>query len=117
MRSTTVAELNVEAGVKAALQRFLREAMIHAQLRRIVLYGSAARGEMGPESDVDLLVEWNDDESAARAVLSKLTTDIFIESGILISTHHVDPAHRERLESISTRFYRNVQREGLALAG
>ncbi len=29
-----------------------------ADPERMILFGSAARGEMGPHSDFDLLVEW-----------------------------------------------------------
>lgn len=38
------------------LQEILRRVVEVAQPERIILFGSAARGEMGPHSDVDLLV-------------------------------------------------------------
>ena len=39
-----------------ALDRLVRRIVEVAQPDRIVLFGSAARGEMGPDSDLDVLV-------------------------------------------------------------
>jgi predicted nucleotidyltransferase len=41
---------------KAALEEIIRRVVEVAQPERIILFGSAARGAMGPNSDVDLLV-------------------------------------------------------------
>jgi predicted nucleotidyltransferase len=38
------------------LEEIIRRVVGTAQPERIILFGSAARGEMGPNSDVDLLV-------------------------------------------------------------
>jgi uncharacterized protein len=38
------------------LQKIIRRVVEVAHPERIILFGSAARGEMGPHSDVDLLV-------------------------------------------------------------
>jgi predicted nucleotidyltransferase len=40
----------------AAIDRLVRRIVEVAQPDRIVLFGSAARGEMGPDSDLDVLV-------------------------------------------------------------
>lgn len=40
----------------ATLEEIVRRIVQVAQPDRIILFGSAARGEMGPDSDVDLLV-------------------------------------------------------------
>ncbi len=41
---------------QATLDEVIRRVVEVAQPERIILFGSAARGEMGPHSDVDLLV-------------------------------------------------------------
>ncbi|MBM4308688.1 MAG: nucleotidyltransferase domain-containing protein [Deltaproteobacteria bacterium] len=41
---------------KEKLEEIIRRVIQVAQPERIILFGSAARGEMGPHSDVDLLV-------------------------------------------------------------
>lgn len=38
------------------LERIVRQVVAVAEPERIILFGSAARGELGPHSDVDLLV-------------------------------------------------------------
>lgn len=40
----------------AVLDEIVRRIVAVAQPNRIILFGSAARGEMGPDSDLDLLV-------------------------------------------------------------
>lgn len=41
---------------KSVLNRLVTKIVETVQPRRVVLFGSAARGQMGPHSDVDLLV-------------------------------------------------------------
>lgn len=41
---------------KEKLEEIIRRVIQVAQPERIILFGSAAKGEMGPNSDVDLLV-------------------------------------------------------------
>lgn len=50
--------MNPVLGIDAAeISRFCRRQGIH----RLAVFGSAARGEAGPESDLDLLVEFEPD--------------------------------------------------------
>ena len=41
---------------QATLDEIVRRVVEVAQPERVILFGSAARGEMGPHSDVDLLI-------------------------------------------------------------
>jgi predicted nucleotidyltransferase len=54
------------------LQEIVRRIVEVAQPDRIILFGSAARGEMGPDSDVDLLVV------KAVAHRGRLTEEIYM---------------------------------------
>ncbi|MEX2582572.1 MAG: nucleotidyltransferase domain-containing protein [Gemmatimonadota bacterium] len=45
-----------ERADEAVLDEIVRRVVEVAQPDRIILFGSAARGEMGPDSDLDLLV-------------------------------------------------------------
>lgn len=76
-----------------------------------------ARGEAGPESDLDLWVDWGGDEHEGRRLLGDLAADLFLETGLLVSVHVVDPDHEQRLREMDATFYRNVQREGLLVEG
>lgn len=54
------------------LKEIIRRVVETAQPERIILFGSAARGEMGPNSDVDLLVV-----KRGKFDQRKLTGDIY----------------------------------------
>ena len=77
---------------------------------RIILFGSAARGEMGPDSDVDVLVVMP--EGSPRRQTSRfLHTQLFgIPFGvdILVTT----PEHLERHRDNIGLIYRTILEEG-----
>ncbi len=83
----------------------------------VVVYGSVARGQEGPDSDVDLLVHWHGSEGDGLRQLVPIATDIFLDTGILLSVHPVAPAHWDEMARIRTRFFQNIDREGLLVAG
>ena len=55
------------------LEEIIRRVVETAQPERIILFGSAARGEMGPNSDVDLLVV-----KRGKFDQGRLTGDIYL---------------------------------------
>jgi predicted nucleotidyltransferase len=57
----------------AALEEILRRIVKVAEPERVVMFGSAARGDMGPNSDIDLLVVKAGDYHRGR-----LTEDIYM---------------------------------------
>lgn len=78
--------------------------------RRVIWFGSAARGQAGPMSDLDLLVvidsegRWPDRVDAlVRAVRPRFSTDLFVYT----------PA--ELVTAADTAFIRQVVREGTVL--
>lgn len=114
MRHVSVARLPASSQVRHALREFLERARTSAPaMGRIVVYGSIARGEGGPSSDVDLFIQWDGDGWSGRRVLRPIANDIWIRTGVPIALHIVSPSHLERLQRANTRFLRNVEREGL----
>ena len=83
---------------------------------QVVLYGSYARGEQGPESDIDLLIlveKEKIDLDQQRSITHPLY-DLEIASGIMISPRVV--TKKEWLNRlVVTPFFLNVQREGITL--
>jgi len=85
-----------------------------ARLAGVVLYGSVARGEAGPESDLDLLVLLHpplDPFAELRAIVDllypvQLTTDRLISAR---------PVPVDAYEQGATQLYRNARAEGLAV--
>lgn len=93
--------------------RAIREAYPD-RLAGIVLYGSAARGDDTPESDIDLLVliegEYDLWEEIGRLV--DALYDLELESGKLVTAL---PARAEQYRAGATLLYRNAAAEGVAL--
>ena len=85
-----------------------------SQFKGLILYGSAARDDAGPGSDVDLLVLLSQpfDYFAELRRIVDLLYPIQLESDRLISAKPVpvDDFQRGRLQ-----LYRNAKREGVVL--
>jgi predicted nucleotidyltransferase len=85
-----------------------------SRLKGVILYGSAARGEAGPASDIDLLVLLSpplDYFTELRQIVD-LLYPIQLESEQLISAK---PALASDYEMGSISLYRNARREGIAV--
>lgn len=85
-----------------------------ARLKGVILYGSMARGEASPASDIDLLVLLSPpfDYFAELRQLVDLLYPIQLESERLISAK---PALASDFELGSLSLYRNARREGVAV--
>ncbi len=84
------------------------------RLKGLVLYGSTARGQAGPGSDIDLLVllaQPFDYFHELREIVS-LLYPVQLESDQLISAK---PAPQDDYERGAVQLYRNAKREGVML--
>lgn len=94
------------------IKRRLKEA--HGdRLRGVVLYGSEARGEAGPDSDVDVLVLLDDPVNLGRDLQRNLDAlyPLALEIGRPISPM---PVSAIEYETVDCPLYRNVRQEGIA---
>lgn len=81
-------------------------------IKRVILYGSHARGEATEDSDVDVLV-LVDQSLNPREVddsLNDLLYDIILNEGELVSVIAVS---EERFENYNSPFMLNVRKEGI----
>jgi predicted nucleotidyltransferase len=85
------------------------------QLKKVVLYGSYARGQANDEhSDIDLAVVLEGNINPCREIdrMADIFTDLNLEHNVLIAVYPVSESNFEKLES---PLLINVRREGIAL--
>ena len=87
------------------------------RVKKIILYGSYARGDYKKNSDIDIMIltDLNFEEiEKYRDEISDIAFDIELESGIVISPviKNID-RYNERVNIVP--FFKNVQKEGVAL--
>jgi predicted nucleotidyltransferase len=84
------------------------------KIKRVILYGSYARGEATKDSDVDVLVLTDPTlkHSEVRENLSELLYDMLLDEGELVSVMVIP---EELFENYHSPFMLNVRREGLAV--
>lgn len=100
------------AAAEFVVQR-LRTAVGDA-VARVILYGSVARGEQGPGSDVDLLVVARDFPRVYSA-LTPILAELLAQGAPLVAPLVVSEASFRDLQARDTWFYANVARDGEAL--
>ena len=66
----------------------LQKLMQRYHIRRLMLFGSAARGELKPDSDIDLLVEFEDGEAPLLGDMVEIKEAL----GELFGGHEIDLA-------------------------
>ena len=94
------------------LQEIVRQIVAAVQPEKIILFGSAAREEMGPDSDLDLLVIkfCRNRRETARRIRRKLI-GVGVPKDIIVAT----PEDIERYKDTIGLIYRPALREGKVL--
>jgi len=86
-------------------------------LEDIILYGSYARGDNGLDSDMDIMILVNEQESELASYRSKLMekmNELSLKFDIVISS--IDKSKADFLKYTEyVPFYRNVMQEGIGL--
>ncbi len=102
-----------------AVARFCRELerAIPGHIQRLILYGSKARGDAHPESDVDLLVVVDSRTREVEDAILDLTARFHQEEGVSLEVLEMTPADLAAQCALGTPFIRNVAEEGIPLKG
>lgn len=86
-------------------------------LRKVILYGSYARGDFGPDSDVDIMIllDMSDvDLKAYSQQLSYMTYDFNLDNDLDIKPIAKSEAHFRKWV-INYPFYANIHKDGVVL--
>ena len=105
---------NEEQRAAAELVVRLRQ-RFDGRLVSVTLFGSRARGDAGPHSDLDVVVVLSSVDLDIRKEVRHLAVEVWLEHGIYISTRVWDRAHWHKLEELRTTFYQNIRRDGVNL--
>lgn len=84
------------------------------KLNQVILFGSHARQEATPASDIDVLIVLNDpvDTSAELSRTSQFMAQLCLEHNRLIARFFLP---RSRFETENSPLLRNIRQEGIAL--
>jgi len=102
--------------VKLALEK-LQELLAEVygeRLRGVYLYGSYARGDFQPDSDVDVLIALEGEVRPGQEIdrIGDRVADIGVDHHVLIATF---PVPEEWLKVRKSPLFENVRREGIRL--
>jgi predicted nucleotidyltransferase len=93
------------------------EATLGSNLERIIMYGSRARGEDTPDSDLDILLVLKDASPANREKAHQIVYRLMWDRGFdpLISMNIIDHEYYQLLGEAGSSYLQNNQREGKPL--
>jgi len=102
---------------KSALHQFKTalEQILAGQLIILKLFGSKARGNDRPDSDIDLLVIVASDDWHIRDKVYDVATDILLQKDVCISPKVISKNRFDQLCKEGTSFMHNVCRDAITV--
>jgi predicted nucleotidyltransferase len=85
------------------------------RVHSVILFGSKARGDSGPDSDIDVLVRLADDDPELRWDVHRLAARVSLEHDVLISVRVASRSQWDRLSRYRSPLYQALQTEGIPL--
>ena len=107
-----MALLPVEMAALTDLRRWL-EGRFDRRLLELRLFGSRARGEGHPESDLDVLVVVHELTSAGRREVGHFSGDLLTRHGVLVAPLALSAAELDLLRARERRIVAEIDRDGV----
>ncbi len=107
----------MNAQIRNIVKEFVRDAqsILKDNLVEGYLFGSYARNEQTPESDIDLLFIVKKFDTQVRNELSSLASDYSLERDLIISPIIKDVQTWEKNLKYDTLFYQEIIKDGIRL--
>jgi predicted nucleotidyltransferase len=93
----------------------LLQERFNGRVRSALLFGSKARGEGSPDSDLDVLVVIDSDDWRVHKQIRYLAADICLKYDLNLSPRVWSTSHRREMEELQTLLYQNIRRDGVNL--
>ena len=102
---------------QSAVSAFLQALQEHlgAQFVQAYLFGSKARGDGHPASDIDILITVKEENWPLRAQVSTLAADVSLDYSVLIGPRVIGLERWTRMQEAGFGLYKNVIAEGVPL--
>lgn len=99
-------------------EAFAREARrrFPGRILDVRLFGSVARGEDGPDSDIDVFILWDGPRDEGRRLLVGLACDLLLQFGDYVSVKVMAPEEIAAARDHGNQFVETVLADGRALA-
>jgi len=85
------------------------------RILQVTLFGSKARGDSRPWSDIDVLLIVDEESWPLRQEISNLAADVSLEYDVLIGPRVIGQERWERMKQRRFSLYRNIVAEGIPL--
>jgi len=95
----------------------LLKEQFNGHVRSALLFGSKARGEGTPGSDLDVLVVVDSDDWRVHKQIRYLAADICLEYGLNLSPRVWSSSHHQEVEELQPLLYQNIRRDSINLLG
>ena len=84
-------------------------------VRQTILFGSKARGDSQPWSDIDILIVADQDDWRLSHAISTLAARVSLEYDVLLGPRVIGQERWERMKQHRFSLYKNVAAEGIPL--